>query len=94
MFNIPCPSCGSTTSFAHFVRGKFGMAARTNPAAMLLAFAMTVAVPWLLASSLIGRLWKMDDPLRWIAIAASSLVLVALVHWLARISPMTRRFLD
>jgi hypothetical protein len=93
MFNIPCPSCGSTTSFAHFVRGEFGMAARTNPAAMLLAAAMTLSVPWLLAGSVLGRLWKVDDPLRWTAIAACSLVLVALVHWLARITPFTRRFL-
>lgn len=94
MFNLPCPSCGSTTSFAHFVRGEFGNSARTNPAAMLLAATMVVAVPWLLASSLIGRLWRMNDPLRWTAIAACCLVVVALVHWLARIAPLTRRFLD
>jgi hypothetical protein len=92
MFNLPCPSCGSTTCFAHFVRGEFGMAARTNPAAMLLAATMVAAVPWLLACSAIGRLWKVDDPLRWTAIAACALVLVALVHWLARIAPITRRF--
>ena len=24
MFNIPCPSCGMTTSFANVVRGRFG----------------------------------------------------------------------
>ena len=43
---IPCPSCGGTTAFAHFVRGQWGSALRANAASTLLAGLCVVGVPW------------------------------------------------
>ena len=37
IFGVRCPSCGLTTSVAHFVRGHFVAAARSNVAGLLLA---------------------------------------------------------
>jgi hypothetical protein len=87
MFNFPCPSCGGTTSFAHFVRGQWPAAFVANPAAFLLALVSVVAAPWLSISALLGRLWRVEDPFRLLAIVTASLVSVAILHWLAKISP-------
>lgn len=86
MFSIPCPSCGSTTSFAHFVRGRFGESLRSNPAALFLAMGMTVAIPWLTFSSVCGRLLGVHEPLKWTAILACVLVVIALIHWLSKVT--------
>lgn len=50
-----CPSCGMTTSFAWFVRGRFDRSWRANPAGSLLAPACVVLIPWLLAGAARGR---------------------------------------
>src|SRR5438093_9593355 len=39
---IPCPTCGMTTSFAHFVRGQFLASFYVQPMGMLLALATTL----------------------------------------------------
>lgn len=52
----PCPSCGSTTAFAHFVRGQWPSAIEANVAAFVLAVCCAAGVPWSLASALRGRL--------------------------------------
>ncbi|WP_217647062.1 DUF2752 domain-containing protein [Planctomicrobium piriforme] len=81
IFGIPCPSCGGTTSFAHFVRGQWPSSARANPAAFLLALGCVVLVPWCWCSSWLGRTWGVDSPawlLLWFVIAVSG---VALLQW-------------
>ena len=85
MFNVPCPSCGSTTSFAHFVRGQWPSAVRANPAAFLLAATASISIPWLLAGAAIGRLWRIEDPFRVLAGLACAIVIVALLHWATRV---------
>ena len=62
MFNIPCPSCGMTTSFANAVRGRFGDAARANPAGLMLAIICALQIPWCWVSIVRGRLWKVSQP--------------------------------
>lgn len=41
----PCPTCGMTTAFAHFVRGQWGRALWVQPAGFVLALATAAAVP-------------------------------------------------
>src|SRR5947209_2717631 len=46
-----CPSCGMTTSFAWFVRGRLDHSWRANPVGSLLAPTCAVLIPWLLAGA-------------------------------------------
>jgi hypothetical protein len=62
LFNRPCPGCGMTTSFAHFVRGQWVASARANPAGLLMAVMCMLLVPWCGLSLWLGRLWWVDDP--------------------------------
>jgi hypothetical protein len=62
MFNLPCPSCGMTTSFANFVRGRFRQAADANSAGLMLAIICALQVPWCWVSIVRGRLWKVSQP--------------------------------
>ncbi|MBX3442928.1 MAG: DUF2752 domain-containing protein [Planctomyces sp.] len=86
MFQMPCPSCGATTSFAHFVRGEWRHAARANTAGFAFAALCSLGAPWLAFSAAAGRLWRVDDPWRWLAIVVCGLVAVAMLQWLARVS--------
>src|SRR4051794_37193182 len=45
---VLCPSCGMTTSFAWFMRGRWERSWRANPAGSLLAPTCAVLIPWLL----------------------------------------------
>jgi len=50
-----CPSCGMTTSFAWFARGRFERSWQANPVGSLLAPTCVVLIPWLLAGAARGR---------------------------------------
>jgi len=92
VFNIPCPSCGATTSFAHFVRGQWRSAMTTNAGAFALAFVSLLAAPWLLASAVGGRLWFINEPFQVFFGVGVALTVIALSHWLIRIVHSTGRF--
>lgn len=62
LFNKPCPGCGMTTSFSHFVRGEWRQAAAANPAGLLMASTCTILTVWCAWSAATGRLWMVDDP--------------------------------
>jgi hypothetical protein len=80
-FNIPCPSCGMTTCFAHFVRGQWVAAFHANAAGLLLACVCLAQIPWSLTSAWKGRLWGIDSP-EPVAIAVLSVLIVAsLLNW-------------
>lgn len=81
LFGIPCPSCGSTTAFAHYVRGEWLAAARSNMAAFLLALLCTLLIPWSGYSAWRGRLWRISDPAWSIALALVGLATTSLLHW-------------
>ena len=86
MFDIPCPSCGMTTSFANFVRGRFVEAARANVAGLLLATVCAVLIPWCLVSAWRGRLWNVDRPdmsLLWLLLVLAG---VCLLQWGVRLA--------
>ncbi|WZO96520.1 DUF2752 domain-containing protein [Isosphaeraceae bacterium EP7] len=81
----PCPSCGMTTSFAWFARGRLDRAFSANAAGVLLAPTCLVIVPWLLASALRGRPWgtrTVAEPLVRLVVAIAAISLLA---WTIRI---------
>jgi len=52
---IPCPTCGMTTSFAHFVRGQFLASLYVQPMGMCLALLTTLTFWAALYIALTGR---------------------------------------
>ena len=81
----PCPSCGTTTSFAHFVRGEWPSAVRANAAAFVLACLCAVQIPWCGVSIAQGRLWHISRPERFLITFLLILGSLFLLHWLVRI---------
>jgi len=81
----PCPSCGMTTAFAWFARGRPLRAWRANPAGSLLAPACAGLIPWLLAAAAWGRprgSRTIDTPLTVMVVAT---VAVCLLAWTVRL---------
>ena len=81
----PCPTCGMTTSFAWFARGRFDRSWRANPAGSLLALTCVALIPWLLAGAARGRppgFRSLDRPLIGLVVAT---VALSLVSWTLRL---------
>lgn len=81
LFNGPCPGCGMTTSFAHFVRGEFRASAQANPAGLWMAAGCVVLIPWCGFSAYRGRLWGVDDPWPAAAVLTASWGGTSLLVW-------------
>src|SRR4051794_36631374 len=80
-----CPTCGMTTSFAWFARGRFDRAWRANPAGSVLAPTCVALVPWLLAGAARGRpmgFRSLDRPLTGLVVVT---VALCLVSWTIRL---------
>lgn len=86
VFGLACPSCGMTTSFAHFTRGAWGAAFRANAGGALLAVVCALQIPWCSWSAFQGRLWKVSRPAPTLAWIGLSVAAVTAVHWLLTIS--------
>lgn len=79
-----CPSCGMTTAFAWFVRGRLDASWRSNPAGCLLAGASVAMLPWMLVGAAFGRAWgvrSLDAAMLRLLVAAAA---VTLVVWVGR----------
>ncbi len=85
LFNRPCPSCGMTTAWSCTAHGRPLRAFRANIGGALLAMAAMLAVPWLALSAVLGRWLFRPPPAHWIAIGASTLGIVTLLQWFARL---------
>ncbi len=86
LFGFPCPGCGMTTCFAHFVRGQFGDSVRANPAGAILATVSALLIPWSLWSLYRGRLWMVSDPVKFTGFLAFSLAGLIVLVWFYRLS--------
>ena len=84
LLNIPCPSCGMTTSWALAVRGDWQSSIQANSGGFVLFLITAVSVPLLLATSIRGRLpWC---GLRFLVpVLLASAFLLALIQWALRI---------
>jgi hypothetical protein len=80
-----CPSCGMTTAFAWFVRGRLDRSWQASPAGSLLAPICAALVPWLLAGAARGRpvgCRSLELPLIGLVVAT---VALSLVSWMIRV---------
>src|SRR5688572_11699523 len=64
LWDMGCPSCGMTTSWAYLTQGDIRRAAGANVGGLLLGVYALVAIPWLLASALRGRWCSLRPSLR------------------------------
>jgi hypothetical protein len=85
LFDIPCPSCGMTTSFAHFVRGAWIDSARANPAGPMMAVVCVLLIPWCWVSAVLGRWWLWHRPGPAFLGVVISVFAVAFVQWVVRL---------
>ncbi len=84
-FDVRCPACGMTTSWAHTVRGQLPSALRSNIGGTLLAVLAVIAGPWGVISGIRGRwLWSPPSDL-WVAALTIGVLLVTLGDWLVRL---------
>jgi hypothetical protein len=81
LFGLRCPSCGSTTCFAHYVRGDWGAAIEASISAFALAGICTALIPWCLVSAARGRLWKVACPVTLGLWIVGSVVTLSLIQW-------------
>ncbi len=80
-YSLPCPSCGMTTSFAHFVRGEIPSAARANPGGLLLALICALLVPWACISCIRGEMWKVSQPDVLLLSVIAVVAIVTMTQW-------------
>lgn len=85
IFQIPCPSCGMTTSFSNFVRGRFVQSFQANPAGLLLAAFCAVQIPWGLASAWRKRLLYVTTPDVTLLVFVLAICAVCIVNWIVAI---------
>jgi hypothetical protein len=81
----PCPTCGMTTAFAWFARGRFDLSWRANAAGSVLAPACVSLIPWLLAGAARGRPLgsrSLERPLTGLVVA---IVALSLLSWTIRL---------
>lgn len=82
---VLCPTCGMTTSFANFVRGRFVQSLEANVGGFLLACACAAQVPWSILSIRAGRLWGMQRPDLWLLSLLVTVLAAAGIHWAVRL---------
>lgn len=84
--SIPCPSCGMTTSFSHFVRGQIRQSAEANTAGLVLALVCVVMIPWSWISVYRKRLWLVSNPETGLLWLMCGLVTITLTEWVFRLT--------
>jgi len=89
MFRLPCPSCGGTTCFALFVRGRWFDAVRANPSVFGLALLCSVMIPWSLYSASVGAAWRIRQPDVTLAWVLGTFCVLLLLQWLATLAIAT-----
>ncbi|MBN72454.1 MAG: hypothetical protein CME32_24625 [Gimesia sp.] len=85
-FSIPCPSCGMTTSFSHFVRGQLSQSAQANTSGLILALVCLAMIPWSWISVYHRRLWLISNPelcLLWLICGLTS---ITVMEWAFRMT--------
>ena len=81
-WGVRCPSCGMTTSWARLLDGHLVAALQANAGGVLLCLTAIAAVPWMLASAVIGRWWYLRPTASLVLPAIALLVLVVSLQWM------------
>jgi hypothetical protein len=80
-----CPTCGMTTAFAWFVRGRVDRSWQANPAGFVLALLTVPLIAWLVSSAVVNEpvgFRSLEGPL--LGLLAGAVVL-SLAFWLIRL---------
>ncbi len=80
MFGLRCPSCGMTTSWAHFARGQVYESFAANSGGGLLAI-YSLVFAWLSARAGFSGRFPSFRTQKWLAISLLGIVAVTLVDW-------------
>ena len=84
--SIPCPSCGMTTSFSHFVRGQLRQSAQANTSGLVLALVCLAMIPWSWISVYHRRLWLVSNPEVCLLWLVCGLVSITVMEWTVRVT--------
>ena len=82
LFEIPCPSCGMTTSWSHMSRGNLFLAFRSNAGGAMLFLSTLILSPWFLASAIIGRWWISPPDMLTGFFILLGITLTTIIQWL------------
>jgi hypothetical protein len=80
-----CPTCGMTTAFAWYTRGRVDRSWRANPAGCLLALSSIPAIVWMVACAV------RDEPVGFTSLSGPAVALLltcvalSLISWLIRL---------
>ncbi len=85
LFGKRCPTCGITTAWAYWTRGKLREALGASVSGTLLAWLATMTAPWLMISAYRGQWVLMVPKARTFAIAFVVLWIGLLCEWLVRL---------
>jgi hypothetical protein len=80
-----CPTCGMTTSFAWFVRGRIGRSWQANPAGCLIALLTVPLIAWLVGSAVANHpvgCSSLSRPFYGLLVAT---VVLSLASWMIRL---------
>ncbi len=83
---LPCPACGMTTCFSHFVRLEWIDAARCHPGGLCLAFFALITTVWILVSVIRGVSCLTSDYLEVFAVLSCVVLGIILLNWVGRIA--------
>lgn len=86
VYDLPCPSCGMTTSWSHVMRGELPSAVRCNSGGTFLALLALGVAPWLLLMAWRGRTFQRHPSDPQCGFTAIAIVVVTLIDWFVRIS--------
>jgi hypothetical protein len=81
---IPCPTCGMTTSFTHFVRGRWRQAAEANTSGFLLALFALAFLPWSAICLFHRQWWFVRNPELWLTGFSLGWLTVVILEWSLR----------
>lgn len=84
-FQIPCPTCGMTTSWSYLTKGRIIQAFRVNSGGTMLGILTMVTAPWLLVSGLRGFWWPGKPEMVSVFFITLAIAVVTIAQWLIRI---------
>ena len=79
--NVPCPSCGMTSSFALLIRGDIWNSLQANAVGTALGLFCLLFIPWSIASALVGRLIGISNVERTMVRLVAGFVILLVVRW-------------
>lgn len=85
VLGVRCPSCGMTTSWAHFMRGQWAESVAANPGGFLLAL-YSLAFGLISGSVACRGAMPGTSLQRWLAAMLVLVAAVAVIQWLLRLS--------